>query len=159
MKDLSMLIKQETTLQFNTFDEDIAWQIGSAIYSRAISESLPIVIELQKFGSSLFFGTRPGVILDNHGWAKRKLNTVQRFSCSSYRLGHELLMENLDINQRYHLSPAEYTSAGGGFPIIVKGVGIIGGIAVSGLPERQDHQIIVDALCDFLGYERNELTL
>ena len=37
------------------------------------------------------------------------------------------------------------------FPFRVKGAGVIGVIAVSGLPERQDHGVIVDALCDHLG--------
>ncbi len=49
--------------------------------------------------------------------------------------------------------------AGGGFPVTVKGAGIIGVIAVSGLPERQDHGVIVDALCDHLGMDRKALAL
>ena len=54
---------------------------------------------------------------------------------------------------------ADYVLAGGGFPVTVKGAGIIGVIAVSGLPERQDHGVIVDALCDHLGIARQELAL
>jgi uncharacterized protein (UPF0303 family) len=49
--------------------------------------------------------------------------------------------------------------AGGGFPITVKGAGIIGVIAVSGLPEREDHGVVVDALCDHLGIKRKTLAL
>ena len=59
--------------------------------------------------------------------------------------------EGLDI--------AEYVLAGGGFPVTVKGAGVIGVIAVSGLPEREDHNVVVDALCDHLRADRASLTL
>ncbi|WP_287815400.1 heme-binding protein [Pseudomonas sp.] len=36
---------------------------------------------------------------------------------------------------------------------------MIGSVTVSGLPDRQDHQIVVEALCDLLGHERAELAL
>jgi len=157
--DLPILIRQEQVLQFEQFNEEIAWQLGSAIYNRAVAQSLPVVIDIRRFGNPLFFAARSGVTLDNHDWVKRKVNTVQRFLRSSYRIGHELALQKLDITQRYYLSPSEYTSAGGGFPIIVQNVGVIGSIVVSGLPERQDHQLIVDTLCDFLGHERNEFML
>ena len=157
--DLAILVHQEEALRFNHFNEDIAWQLGSAIYERAVAECLPVVIEIRKFGKPLFFAARPGVTLDNHEWVKRKVNTVQRFLRSSYRIGHELALQELDITQRYYLSPSEYTSAGGGFPVIVKDTGVIGSIVVSGLPERDDHQLIVEILCDFLGHDRSEFKL
>lgn len=157
--DLPILIRQEQVLQFIQFNEEIAWQLGSAIYNRASAEKLPVVIDIRRFGNPLFFAARSGVTLDNHDWVKRKVNTVQRFLRSSYRIGHELALQNLDITQRYYLSPAEFTSAGGGFPLIVEKVGVIGSIVVSGLPERHDHQLIVDALCDFLGHDRKEFML
>ena len=49
--------------------------------------------------------------------------------------------------------------AGGGFPVKVKGAGVIGVIAVSGLPEREDHAVVVDALCDHLGIARETMAL
>ena len=51
------------------------------------------------------------------------------------------------------LSASDYVLAGGGFPITVKGVGVVGGIGVSGLPEREDHAVIVEALCEHLGVD------
>ena len=41
------------------------------------------------------------------------------------------------------IDSADYVLAGGGFPVTVKGAGVIGVIAVSGLPEREDHGIVV----------------
>ena len=41
----------------------------------------------------------------------------------------------------------------GGFPIIVKGQGIVGAVAVSGLPDPADHLYVVEALEKMLGVE------
>ena len=70
-----------------------------------------------------------------------------------------ILIRQDETLQRYFLSPSEYAIAGGGFPIAVKGTGVIGAITVSGLPDRQDHQIIVDTLCKMLGHDQSDLTL
>jgi uncharacterized protein (UPF0303 family) len=49
--------------------------------------------------------------------------------------------------------PADYVIAGGGFPIRVKGAGIVGCLTISGLPGRNDHGVAVAALCDHLGLD------
>jgi uncharacterized protein (UPF0303 family) len=157
--DLACLVRQEETLQFERFDEDSAWHLGSRLHDLAVANGWPLVIDIRRFDRPLFFAARPGITSDNHDWVRRKNNTVQRFLRSSYRIRHQLALENLDITQRYFLSPADYASVGGGFPIIVRGAGVIGSVTVSGLPDRQDHQIIVDVLCDLLGHDREALSL
>ncbi|WP_426151211.1 heme-degrading domain-containing protein [Pseudomonas sp. DC3000-4b1] len=157
--ELALLIRQEQTLQFQRFDENTAWQLGSALHERAVGEGWPLVIDIRRFERPLFFAARPGITPDNGEWVRRKVNTVQRFLRSSYRLTYQLAIEQQDIQQRYHLDPADYASCGGGFPLIVQGAGVIGSVTVSGLPDRQDHQLIVDALCDLLGHDRAALSL
>lgn len=44
-----------------------------------------------------------------------------------------------------------YSGSGGGFPIVVAGVGLVGTVAVSGLRHDLDHAFIVEALEQFLG--------
>jgi len=39
--------------------------------------------------------------------------------------------------------PRDYATHGGGFPIFLVGTGCIGAITVSGLPERDDHMLVV----------------
>ena len=46
-----------------------------------------------------------------------------------------------------------YAAIGGGFPIALKGTGVIGAVACSGLPHEQDHQLLVDALCAVLNVD------
>ncbi|WP_369990743.1 heme-degrading domain-containing protein [Pseudomonas xanthosomatis] len=157
--DLALLIRQEQLLQFEHFDEDVAWQLGSLLQRRAEAEGWLLLIEVRRFDCPLFLAGRPGITPHNHDWVRRKRNTVQRFLCSSYRIGHQLALDNKDITQRYNLPLTDYASAGGSFPITVKGAGVIGCVTVSGLPERQDHQVIVDALCELLGHDRTALSL
>ena len=49
--------------------------------------------------------------------------------------------------------------AGGGFPISVKGAGVIGALTISGLPGRRDHGVAVDALCEHLGLDKTAYAL
>lgn len=157
--DLALLTRQEEKLQFQSFDENTAWKLGCALCNRAIAENWPVVIDVRRFDRVLFFAARPGTTSDNHEWVRRKANTVQRFLRSSYRIAYQLALEEQDIQQRYHLTPEDYASCGGGFPLIVSGTGVIGSVTVSGLPDREDHQMIIDALCELLDEDSATLSL
>ena len=81
------------------------------------------------------------------------------FQKSTYRMVLEQQRPGPDLQAGHGLDSADYVLAGGGFPVTVKGAGVVGVIAVSGLPEREDHGVIVDALCEHLGIERKALAL
>jgi uncharacterized protein (UPF0303 family) len=57
------------------------------------------------------------------------------------------------------LSARDYASHGGSFPLHVEGVGCVGGVTVSGAPQREDHQIVVTALAELCGLPVAELAL
>jgi len=91
-------------------------------------------------------------------WVRRKSNVVARFHRSSYGIGLHLKNKNDSIEAR-GLPTAEYASHGGSFPIIVRNAGIVGSITVSGLPQRADHELVVEALCSILHRDYQELKL
>ena len=70
------------------------------------------------------------------------------FLKSTYRMVLEQQRPDRTFKPGSGIDSADYVLAGGGFPVTVKGAGVIGVIAVSGLPEREDHGVVVDALCD-----------
>jgi uncharacterized protein (UPF0303 family) len=63
------------------------------------------------------------------------------------------------LGEKYGLPAAEFASHGGAFPLSVAGAGVIGSVAVSGLPQREDHQLVVEALCAVLGQDFGALAL
>ncbi len=157
--DIARIKAQEAALVFDSFDEATAFAIGSRLRDRALAESLPVVIDIQLWDRPLFYAALPGSTGANPNWARRKRNVVKMFLASTYRLVLQQQRPDRTFKIGEGLSVEDYVLAGGGFPITVKGAGVIGAIAVSGLPEREDHGVIVDALCDHFGRPRAELSL
>jgi uncharacterized protein (UPF0303 family) len=157
--DIALIQKQEAALVFPAFDEAIAFQIGSAIRDRALKENLPIIVDIRTFDRPLFYAAMPGSNASNPDWARRKINVVRRFLKSTYRMVLEQQRPDRSFKPGEGLDISDYVLAGGGFPVTVRGAGVIGVIAVSGLPEREDHGVVVDALCEHLGIARHDLAL
>ncbi|RWN01709.1 MAG: heme-degrading domain-containing protein [Mesorhizobium sp.] len=157
--DIALIKEQEATLVFPVFDESVAFKIGSAIRDRALAEDLPIIVDIRTFDRPLFYAAMPGSNASNPDWARRKTNVVRRFLKSTYRMVLEQQRPDRSFKPGEGLDISDYVLAGGGFPVTVKGAGVIGVIAVSGLPEREDHSVVVDALCSHLGVDGRELAL
>jgi len=157
--DIAKIKEQEAALVFDRFDETTAFSIGSAIRERGLTEAMPIIIDIQTFDRPLFYAALPGSSADNTNWARRKRNTVRHFLASTYRLVLEQQRPDRSFKPGAGLDIADYVLAGGGFPITVRGAGIIGVIAVSGLPECDDHGVIVTALCHHLNLDADALAL
>ena len=45
----------------------------------------------------------------------------------------------------------EFAAHGGAFPIYVRGTGAVATVTVSGLPQKADHELVVEALSEILG--------
>jgi uncharacterized protein (UPF0303 family) len=150
-RDLELIAKQERELVFPEFDEEVAWKLGSRLRELASSRRLPVAIEIKRFGQPLFYSALDGSTPDNAEWVRRKGNIVSRFHRSSYAVGLALKQTNSTLADKYELPSADYASHGGSFPVRVGGAGVIGSVTVSGLPQRADHELVVEALCQQLG--------
>ena len=148
--DLNLIARQERELILPAFDPAAAWRIGSSLRELAIARSLNIVIDIRRFGrpdQQLFYTALPGTTPDNARWVQRKSAVVARFHRSSYSLGLHLQHNNTTFAEKYALPDSDYATHGGSFPLHVAGAGILGAVTVSGLPQRSDHELVVEALC------------
>ena len=84
---------------------------------------------------------------DNDAWIERKNRVVRRFGHSSFYMG---VSSEGRFNEQFLLDEREYAAHGGAFPVIVRGVGVVGTVTVSGLPQEEDHRLVVSVLRDFL---------
>jgi uncharacterized protein (UPF0303 family) len=107
--------------------------------------------------AGLFACTTIGATPGQADWVRRKRNTVRRFARSSYGVGRLLEKNGETMEARHALELKDYAAHGGGFPVWVNGVGCIGSVVVSGLPQRDDHQLVVSAIAELLGVDAPKL--
>ena len=143
---MDVLLAQEQALILPAFDETVAHDLGSAIFADAAACRARVVVDIRSASRRLFFAALPGSTPDNEDWARRKGNVVLRFHASSLRIGLKLEGEKRSAWPDAGLHPKEYAVHGGGFPVTVRDSGMVASIAVSGLPSRDDHELITAVL-------------
>jgi uncharacterized protein (UPF0303 family) len=116
------------------------------------------VIDVRRFGQPLFYTALEGTTPDNVEWVRRKNNIVARYHRSSYGMGLQMNLKGETLEQRGH-AVADFAAHGGAFPIVVEGAGIVGSVTISGLPQRRDHELVIEALCSLLGKDYSALKL
>ncbi len=147
---LARVRDQEQELVFDRFDLRDAWTLGSRMRAAALDAGLPVVIGITLGEARVFHSALPGSSADNDGWLERKMRTARRFGRSSYGVGLSFRAKGGDFDTDARLDRTEYAAHGGVFPITVAGVGMVGAVGVSGLPQAADHAFVVEQLRAFL---------
>jgi uncharacterized protein (UPF0303 family) len=158
-QDLERVARQEERLRFPGFDANTAWTVGTRLRAVAEARGQAVAIDIQVNGHPLFFAAMPGTTPDNIDWIRRKRNVVLRFHRSSYAMGLQLRKQQTTLTEKVGVDARDYASHGGCFPIKLHGTGCIGAITVSGLPQRADHELIVEVLAELLEQPLGELAL
>jgi uncharacterized protein (UPF0303 family) len=158
-EDLERVALQERELVLPRLDAQVAWQLGTKLRTLAVERGLVLVIDVRRFGQPLFYAALDGTTPDNAEWVRRKSNLVARFHRSSYAMGLSLKVKNETLLEKFGLPVADYAAHGGSFPLAVAGAAVVGSVTVSGLPQRADHELVVEALCVELGCDYAELRL
>lgn len=116
-------------------------------------------LEIRLAGQTLFFYAMEGTAPVNADWARRKRNVAELHGRSSYAVGLTLKRDGESLEEKLGLPARDYAAHGGSFPLALEGAGLVGTITVSGLPQREDHALIVAVLADYLGLPSTELAL
>lgn len=151
IEDLEVIAEQEKLLRFASFNTDTAWQLGNLLRAMLLERNASGTVEIELAGQVLFACTTPGASPGQANWIRRKRNTVRAFAKSSYAVGLTLERDGDTLPERQGLALVDYAIHGGGFPLHVTGMGCIGSVVVSGLPQRQDHELVVTAVAQLLG--------
>jgi uncharacterized protein (UPF0303 family) len=151
---LKQLLEEEQELQFTGFNEETAWKLGSQMVDQCMKDNLPVTIDITFGQRQLVHASLCGTSADNDAWVRRKAHLVKHFGHSSFYIGQSLKSKDKQIEEAYLLPESEYAPHGGCFPVIVKGTGMVGTIAVSGLPQEEDHKLVVQAIRTFLAKEQ-----
>jgi uncharacterized protein (UPF0303 family) len=147
---LRELRQQEEDIQFTSFDNDTALAVGLALVQAAKIGGKAVTIDITRSGQQLFHFAMTGTSIDNGEWIKRKNRVVNRFGHSSYFVGISLKNVGQTIEEKYLLPESDFAAHGGAFPLIIRGVGVVGSITVSGLPQQEDHELVATTLKQFL---------
>ncbi|TFC05269.1 heme-degrading domain-containing protein [Cryobacterium mannosilyticum] len=144
---LSTLLDQERTIQFDSFDFGDAWAVGSRLVELGTLRGHPIAVSITFGDQRVFHAALPGSSADNDAWLENKFRVVRRFANSSFAVGTRFRSLGRDFRTASNLDPATHAAHGGAFPLRVRG-SLIGVVGVSGLAQRDDHDLVVEVLAE-----------
>lgn len=144
---ISMCAEQEEKFQFEHFSREDALKIGLKLHENAKEQ--PVAVEITVNGLVVFRYFGEGAKPDSELWLARKRNAVELTESSSLRMFAEMEAAGQTFADR-KLCGDDY-AAGGGFPIALRGTGVIGSICVSGFDDHlDDHQLVINTLAEYL---------
>ncbi len=150
VKVMEVCAAHEKSLIFKHFSHEDALDFGLFMVAEAKANNFSLAIDISVANYQLFRYALPGTNINNDNWVARKRNTVYFAQKSSLLLGSTLKAAGKDIQKNWFMDPSQYAVVGGGFPINIEGTGFIGAIAVSGLPDIDDHMFIANSIEKYL---------
>jgi uncharacterized protein (UPF0303 family) len=147
---LDELAAQEQALVLPRFTHDDAWRLGCLLVTLARESEAAVTVDIRRGGQRLFHYALEGTTPDNDVWLERKARVVERYAASSLLVGERFRAKGTTFEASSRLDQDRYAAHGGAFPLRVTGVGVVGVVGVSGLPQAEDHALVVAALTRFL---------
>lgn len=144
LADIDELEDQLRELRFESFSHEAALELGMDLAARAEERSWPLAISVFIGDQHVFRYACPGTSAENDDWIERKRKTVYRFHEPSFLVGQRMISNGTEFHAETGLDES-FAAHGGGFPIFV-GDSFLGAVVASGVPQQDDHAIVVEAL-------------
>ena len=143
----SRIAEQEDRLAVTTFSHEDALRLGMILAELARGRGLAVTVDVTRGEQQVFHAGLTGSNADNDDWITRKIRTTKRFGRSSLamRLESEARAGGFDW-----LDPALFALSGGCVPIRLADGALVGTATASGLPDTEDHDLVIEALESFL---------
>ncbi|MEU1310725.1 heme-degrading domain-containing protein [Streptomyces cinnamoneus] len=148
--EVGRLEDDERRLVLDRFGHDDAWRLGVLLTDLARERGAAVAVAIHHGPQRLFHCALPGTSADNDAWLDRKCRVVSRYAASSFLVGARFRAKGRTFEESSRLDPDHYAAHGGAFPLRVRGTGVVGAVAVSGLSQAEDHALVVEALERFL---------
>jgi uncharacterized protein (UPF0303 family) len=136
-------------LQLGSFSQSDALALGLLLVEMATGRKLPVAIDIRRNEHILFHVSLPGATPDNEIWVEKKSRTAERYAEPSLLVGLKGRVGGGSIEDNGWFDQTRYAPHGGAFPVYVKGTGHVATVTVSGLPQKDDHDFVVEALTSF----------
>lgn len=143
--EIADLENEFAALELPRFDEATALRLGQILVDLALAKKLPVVVDIRTADRTLFHAGLPGSAPLNDLWARRKSNTALMFQLPSLLVAARNKAKD-DNLEKHGLTGPDYADSGGAVPIRVAGVGVVAVATVSGLPQVEDHKLVVRAI-------------
>jgi uncharacterized protein (UPF0303 family) len=143
------LLQQETQLRLPEFNLDVALNIGQLAASMCRARNLAVVVSVRTGEWEVFKSALPGSKPENDGWVNRKANVVNLTHHSTMYERVKAEEEGIDWHEKHGVEDATHAIHGGGFPLSTND-GFQGILLISGLPQVEDHNFIIEVLTAYL---------
>ena len=131
------------------FDEGVALDLGLRLVDLARARGLPVVIDIRDAARTYFHAAMPGSAPLNDHWARRKSATVLVMHEASLLVGRRNAAKGETL-AKHGLDAAMHADHGGAVPLRVAGGVVVAVATVSGLPQVDDHRLVVEAIMAML---------
>lgn len=148
-KWLETVIKQEELLAFEQFNREDAFDLGLKMIEQAKSKYSNVAIQIISEDFVTFRYMMEGSSMENDWWLNKKINVSQKCGVSSLRAALEFEY-GVRKKEPWIEDENNYALCGGCIPIRLKNGYIAGYALASALPHERDHQLIADAMADYL---------
>lgn len=144
------LAREAATLILPSLMQSEAIEIGEIAVSLGRDRSLPIAVEVRLKDWIVFHASLTGSKPENDSWIARKASVVMATGNST--MFERVLAEEQGIDWYSSTGLSEETHAvhGGGLALNVKGLGFVGILLISGLPQVEDHLLGVEVIAEYL---------
>ena len=150
---LEPLRAHEALLRTESFSAEDAFRLGT-IMIRLAKEVYrkPAAFRIMLAGQTTFTYLMDGTDTLNEWWMNKKLNVARTTGTSSILALVEVALGLRAMEPEFE-NVNDYALCGGCFPLRNAAGKLLGWVLCSGLPHHCDHQLIADALAEFLKVE------